>query len=79
MRGSSKPTHTPATSFGVKPMNQASLKSLVVPVFPAAGSVNPRPRAFAAVPALITSASIVDIRNAVDSLMARPRGSVGAS
>jgi len=48
--------------LGVKPMNQASLKSLVVPVFPAAGSVKPNPRARLPVPALITSASIVDIR-----------------
>ena len=67
VRGWSKPTQTPATSFGVKPTNQASLKSLVVPVLPAAGSVKPeRARARLPVPALITSASIVDIRNAVD-------------
>ena len=55
----------------MKPTNQASLKSLVVPVLPAAGSVKPRPRARAAVPALMTSASMFAIRNAVVSLMAR--------
>src|SRR6185503_2841472 len=58
----SNPTHTPATSVGVYPMNHASLKSLVVPVLPAAGSVKPRRLAPAAVPAFTTSASIVDIR-----------------
>src|SRR5262249_16124233 len=39
-------------------------------VFPAAGNTKPRLRARAAVPALITSAIIVDIRNAVVSLIA---------
>ena len=33
--GSSMPTYTPITKFDVKPMNQASVFSLVVPVFPA--------------------------------------------
>ena len=32
-RLSSLPTHTPAVICGVKPMYQASVKSLVVPVF----------------------------------------------
>jgi hypothetical protein len=44
---------------------------LVVPVFPAAGSVKPTRRACHAVPALITSAIIVVMMNAVDSLSAR--------
>jgi hypothetical protein len=34
----SKPTHTEALRVGVNPVNQASLKSSVVPVLPAAGS-----------------------------------------
>ncbi|MBM2828552.1 MAG: hypothetical protein HW408_1084, partial [Actinobacteria bacterium] len=33
--GVSKPIHTPARTSGEKPMNQASVFSLVVPVFPA--------------------------------------------
>src|SRR4029450_4122772 len=73
--GCSNPTHPPATRRGVKPTNQASLKSLVVPVLPAAGSVNPICRVRYAAPALTTSASIVVIRNAVVSLMARPEES----
>src|SRR5439155_17825792 len=71
VRGSSKPTHTPATSLGVKPTNHASLKSLVVPVLPAAGSLNPSCRTRAAVPAFTTSASMSVIKNAVVSPMAR--------
>src|SRR5262245_21090967 len=58
-------------SDGVYPMNQASLQSFVVPVLPAAGSVNPALRARAPVPALMTSDNIVDIRNAVVGLIAR--------
>ena len=38
----SKPTQTAVRSSGVKPMNQASRWSLVVPVLPAASTVNPR-------------------------------------
>src|ERR1043166_662842 len=34
---SSKPIQTPQVSEGEKPMNQASVKSLVVPVLPASG------------------------------------------
>src|SRR5215216_4066278 len=71
VRGLSNPTHTPATIFGVKPTNHASTKSLVVPVLPAAGNVNPTVRARFAVPASTTSASIVAMRNAVDSDTAR--------
>ena len=59
------------TSFGVKPMNQASFESFVVPVLPAAGSLKPSRLTLAAVPALTTSAIMFDIRNAVVSLVAR--------
>ena len=38
----------------MKPTNQASRRSLVVPVLPAASSANPAPRTLAAVPSLIT-------------------------
>ena len=38
---SSKPTQTTVSSSGVKPTNQASRRSLVVPVLPAASSVKP--------------------------------------
>ena len=38
---SSKPTQTTVRSSGVKPTNQASRRSLVVPVLPAASSVKP--------------------------------------
>ena len=37
---SSKPTQTLAVSCGVKPRNQASVKSLVVPVLPPAGRMS---------------------------------------
>ena len=47
---SSKPIHVSARVFGVKPMNHASRLSFVVPVFPAAMSLNPIERALAAVP-----------------------------
>ncbi len=40
-RGRSKPSQTPAARSGVIPMNQTSRPSLVVPVFPAAGSQKP--------------------------------------
>ena len=46
VRGSSKPTNTPATRSGEKPTNQASNQSLVVPVLPARGL----PTALTAVP-----------------------------
>ncbi len=46
---SSKPTQTPAASEGSKPMNQASVKSFVVPVLPAIGPLQrPGPRRRAA-------------------------------
>ena len=38
---SSKPTQTTVSSSGVKPTNQASRRSLVVPVLPAASSAKP--------------------------------------
>src|SRR5215831_16137916 len=37
---SSNPIHTPQVRLGEKPINQASVKSLVVPVFPARGYFN---------------------------------------
>src|SRR5205823_13905844 len=37
VRGSSKPTNTPAARSGENPTNQASNQSLVVPVLPASG------------------------------------------
>jgi len=37
----SNPAHTDTLSVGVKPVNQTSLKSSVVPVLPAAGRANP--------------------------------------
>ena len=37
---SSKPSHTPQVMEGEKPTNQASVKSLVVPVFPATGCLS---------------------------------------
>ena len=53
---SSKPTHTTVRSSGVKPTNQASRRSLVVPVLPAASSVKPAARAPAPVPSLMHAA-----------------------
>ena len=44
-RLSSKPTHTTVSRSGVNPTNQASRRSLVVPVLPAASRVNPAARA----------------------------------
>ena len=44
------PTQTTVSSSGVKPTNQASRRSLVVPDLPAASSVKPAPRAPAPVP-----------------------------
>ena len=41
---SSNPTQTPAASDGSKPMNQPSVKSLVVPVLPAIGRFSARAR-----------------------------------
>ena len=69
--GVSNPIQTPATRFGVNPTNHASTKSFVVPVLPAAGRVNPMALARFAVPASMTSASIVAIRKAVVSETAR--------
>ena len=47
---SSMPTQTTVRSSGVKPTNQASRWSLVVPDLPAASSLNPDERADAPVP-----------------------------
>ena len=51
-RSESKPTQTPARRSGVKPMNQASWVSLVVPVLPATG--RPSSAALRPVPCLTT-------------------------
>ena len=50
----SKPTQTLVTKLGVKPVNQASVLSLVVPVLPAVGAVNPSARTRRPVPWLTT-------------------------
>ncbi|MES1255879.1 MAG: transglycosylase domain-containing protein, partial [Acidobacteriota bacterium] len=57
----------------------SAFKPFVVPVLPAAGSVNPRVRARAAVPASMTSASMEDMRNAVSSDTARTGWSVASN
>ncbi len=41
--GRSIPNHTPANRLGVKPVNQVLVPSLVVPVFPAVGTVSGSP------------------------------------
>src|SRR5579883_2747126 len=56
VRGWSKPTKTPQTRSGVKPMNQVSLASSVVPVLPASGL--PMTRARRPVPRSITPSII---------------------
>ena len=48
----SKPIQTLTTSSGVKPVNQASVLSLVVPVLPATGPRKPRARTARPVPRL---------------------------
>ena len=53
--GSSIPTQTPTTRDDVKPTNQASCPSLVVPVLPPDGNVTPRNRAALPVPRSSTS------------------------
>ena len=53
---SSNPTQTTVSSSGVKPTNQASRRSLVVPVLPAASSVKPA-RARAGAGALVHHAA----------------------
>ena len=62
---SSKPTQTTVSSSGVKPTNHASRRSLVVPVLPAASSVNPAARTPAPVPSLITLRIMFVTRNVV--------------
>ena len=56
-RSSSYPTQATASRLEVKPANQPSCE---VPVLPAAGNVNPRDRAPAPVPLLMTLSSKVD-------------------
>ena len=73
---SSKPTQTTVSSSGVKPTNQASRRSLVVPLLPAASSVNPSARAPAPVPSLITLRIMFVTRNVVSG---RATGLPGAS
>ena len=69
---SSLPSQTPVTSLPVKPMNQASRKSWLVPVLPAA--VQPGSSALRAVPEISVSCIIVFIiadRARVDDLAGR--------
>ena len=56
--GLSKPTHTVVTRSGVKPENQASVKSCVVPVLPAIGWPSPS-TTFAPVPRVVTPCIMV--------------------
>jgi hypothetical protein len=53
--GLSKPTHTAQVRLEVYPANQASLKSLVVPVLPPQGLSKPSLLTEAAVPRVVTS------------------------
>ena len=62
---SSSPTQTTVSSSGVKPTNQASRRSLVVPDLPAASSVKPAARAPAPVPSLMTLRIMFVTRNVV--------------
>src|SRR5439155_333471 len=68
-RSESKPTHTPARRSGVKPMNQASCVSLVVPVLPATG--RPSSAALRPVPCCTTVCSMLVMTYAVAGLMTR--------
>ena len=70
-RLSSKPTQTTVSSSGVKPTNQASRRSLVVPDLPAASSVKPAARAEAPVPSLTTLRSMSITRKVVSSRATR--------
>src|ERR1700722_1241613 len=69
-RSWSNPTHTVATRLEVKPLNQVSLASLVVPVLPA---MSPRlsERARLPVPRLMTSPMLCHMTKAFSPLMAR--------
>ena len=60
---SSNPTQTPAVKEGENPMNQASVKSLVVPVLPATGRLSALART--PVPELMTSRSMEVSRRAI--------------
>ena len=64
---SSTPTHTTVRRVGVNPTNQASRRSSVVPVLPAATCRNPRRRAAVAVPLSSTLLSIRVTRNALSA------------
>src|SRR6478735_6638451 len=66
--GWSNPTQTPQVIELVKPTNQASLKSFVVPVLPAAGSLKPNERELAAVPLVRTSSINSVVIRVVDPL-----------
>ncbi len=61
----SSPTQTPASRFGVKPTNQASRPSLVVPVFAAVGRVQPQAGSERAVPCATTVCSSEVTRYAI--------------
>jgi hypothetical protein len=63
---SSKPIHTPQVMEGEKPTNQASVKSLVVPVFPANGCF--RDLARVAVPDCTTPCNSMVMMRAVRAL-----------
>jgi len=69
-RLSSKPPQTPQTTVGVKPTNQASVQSLVVPVLPAAGWLKPQALAAQPVPLFITLSSMLVTTYAVAGRMA---------
>ena len=64
---SSKPTHTPHVIDGEKPTNQASVKSLVVPVLPPRGWLSFA--AAAPVPCSTTSYNMLTMIRAVRALM----------
>src|ERR1051325_9801654 len=68
---SSKPTQTTVSSSGVKPTNQASRRSLVVPDLPAASSANPAARAPAPVPSLMTLRIMLVTRKVVSGRATR--------
>src|SRR5580704_1139760 len=77
-RSWSNPTHTVATRFDVKPLNQVSLASLVVPVLPA---MSPRlcERARLPVPRLMTSAIMSSMTKAFCAVMTRGATSAAGS
>ena len=60
---SSKPTQTPHVTDGEKPMNHASVKSLVVPVLPASGCLSAE--AVKAVPIRYRRATRIGVRGVI--------------